>query len=94
MTNVISVLLDILDSVFLRPGRIDRRTKFPPPGPETCSPDTFTKDPSQFAENVCARERRQHVTQENFEFAMVKVLSPNVKALKKRQEANTFVNKL
>jgi len=33
------------------------------------------------------RERRQHVTQEDFEFAVAKVL-------KKNQEGNTSVNKL
>lgn len=33
------------------------------------------------------RERRQHVTQEDFEFAIAKVL-------KKNQEGNTSVNKL
>ena len=33
------------------------------------------------------RERRQHVTQEDFEFAIAKVL-------KKHQEGNTSVNKL
>jgi 26S proteasome regulatory subunit T6 len=33
------------------------------------------------------RERRQHVTQEDFEFAIAKVL-------KKNQEGNTSINKL
>ena len=50
------------------------------------------------------RERRQHVTQEDFEFAIAKVWSDlhlevrclifSVQVLKKNQEGNTSVNKL
>ena len=54
------------------------------------------------------RERRQHVTQEDFEFAIAKVLAfiiiitehtyltgvDDLQVLKKNQEANTSVNKL
>jgi 26S proteasome regulatory subunit T6 len=52
------------------------------------------------------RERRQHVTQEDFEFAVAKVcllhnqiliiliLTPVCQVLKKNQEGNTSVNKL
>ena len=51
------------------------------------------------------RERRQHVTQEDFEFAvakvcvldtslMIRVIDPVRQVLKKNQEGNTSVNKL
>lgn len=50
------------------------------------------------------RERRQHVTQEDFEFAVAKVHCRSIlrlqislhfpKVLKKNQEGNTSVNKL
>jgi 26S proteasome regulatory subunit T6 len=50
------------------------------------------------------RERRQHVTQEDFEFAVAKVcvdcvcycnaLTALMQVLKKNQEGNTSVNKL
>ena len=44
-------------------------------------------DASTFLGMYALRERRQHVTQEDFEFAVAKVL-------KKNQDSNTSVNKL
>ncbi|KAH9989217.1 26S proteasome regulatory complex ATPase RPT6 [Russula vinacea] len=98
--------IDILDSALLRPGRIDRKIEFPPPGPEArvailrihsrkmslqqkmgqCS-GAEVRGICTEAGMYALRERRQHVTQEDFEFAVAKVL-------KKNQEGNTSVNKL
>ncbi|KAJ7125882.1 putative 26S protease regulatory subunit 6B [Mycena filopes] len=93
--------IDILDSALLRPGRIDRKIEFPPPGPEARvsilrihSRKKMGQCSGAEVRGICTeagmyalRERRQHVTQEDFEFAVAKVL-------KKNSEGNTSVNKL
>ncbi|KAF8316621.1 26S proteasome regulatory complex ATPase RPT6 [Clavulina sp. PMI_390] len=107
--------IDILDSALLRPGRIDRKIEFPPPGPEARTTilrihsrkmslqrginlralaEKMGQCSGAEVRGICTeagmyalRERRQHVTQEDFEFAVAKVL-------KKQQEGNTSVNKL
>ncbi|PLW19471.1 hypothetical protein PCANC_04491 [Puccinia coronata f. sp. avenae] len=107
--------IDILDSALLRPGRVDRKIEFPPPGPEArvsilrihsrkmsltrginlralaekmgnCS-GAEVKGICTEAGMYALRERRQHVTQEDLELAVAKVLKRNL-------DASTSTNKL
>merc|ERR1712043_49992 len=107
--------IDILDDALLRPGRVDRRIEFPPPGEEARmdilkihsrkmnltrginlkkiaeqmpgSSGAEVKGTCTEAGMYALRERRVHVTQEDFEMAVAKIMQ-------KDSERNTSIRKL
>ncbi|KAF7282615.1 hypothetical protein GWI33_002334 [Rhynchophorus ferrugineus] len=87
--------IDILDPALLRPGRIDRKIEFPPPNEEARKIAELMPGASGAeVKGVCTeagmyalRERRVHVTQEDFEMAVAKVMQ-------KDSEKNMSIKKL
>merc|ERR1711981_544011 len=95
--------IDILDSALLRPGRIDRKIEFPAPNEDArldiltihSRKMNLTRGASGAeVKGVCTeagmfalRERRVHVTQEDFEMAVAKIMQRD-------QDKNISIKKL
>ncbi|KAB2626950.1 26S protease regulatory subunit [Pyrus ussuriensis x Pyrus communis] len=103
-TNRVKVLtatnrVDMLDPALLRPGRIDRKVKFPNPNEQVLESIDLKKVAKKIngassaeLKLVCTearmfslRERRIHVTQEDFEMAVAKVMKTETKNMSLRK---------